>query len=254
MNHPPGRPEGARALEEASMNRLLVAAAAVIFSLAPALAQNAAPPATPASPPAASAATATPAAPAAGNLLDPKSLTEKAPATFVVRLDTSKGPVDIAVHRDWAPNGADRFYNLVKNGFFTNASFFRVVPGFMVQFGVPADPKVAIMWRSANITDDPVTQSNKRGYVTFATAGPNTRTTQIFINTADNPNLDKQGFAPFGMVVAGMAVVDQFYSGYGDGPPFGRGPDQSVLQAQGNDYLAKSFPKLDSIKTAAIQQ
>ncbi len=139
----------------------------------------------------------------AGDLSDPASLNEKAPAVYKAKFDTSKGSFVIEVHRDWAPNGADRFYNLVKNGFFNDARFFRVIEGFMVQFGINGDPKISAVWRDANIQDDPVKQSNARGMMTFATAGPNTRTTQVFINFGDNAGLDGQGFAPFGKVVVG---------------------------------------------------
>ena len=142
-------------------------------------------------------------------LRNPASLTEKAPATYKVNFDTSKGAFVVEVHRDWAPNGADRFYNLVKNGFYDDVRFFRVIPNFMAQFGIHGNPGVMAAWRPAQIKDDPVKQSNKRGTLTFATAGPNTRTTQLFINFGDNAALDKQGFAPIGEVVKGMDVVDK---------------------------------------------
>jgi peptidyl-prolyl cis-trans isomerase A (cyclophilin A) len=190
----------------------------------------------------------------AGNLSDPAALNAKAPATYQAKFDTSKGPFVIEVHRDWAPQGADRFYNLVKNGFFDNARFFRVIEGFMVQFGINGDPKIAAVWRDADIKDDPVKHSNERGTITFATAGPNTRTTQVFINFADNAPLDGQGFSPFGKVVSGMEVVDSLYSGYGEGAPNGNGPDQGLVQSQGNAYLEQDFPKLDFIKTATIAE
>jgi peptidyl-prolyl cis-trans isomerase A (cyclophilin A) len=190
----------------------------------------------------------------AGNLSDPAALNAKAPAVYQAKFDTSKGPFVIEVHRDWAPQGADRFYNLVKNGFFDNARFFRVIEGFMVQFGINGDPKIAAVWRDADIKDDPVKQSNERGTITFATAGPNTRTTQVFINFADNAPLDGQGFSPFGKVVSGMEVVDSLYGGYGEGAPNGNGPDQGRIQSQGNAYLEQDFPKLDFIKTATIAQ
>jgi peptidyl-prolyl cis-trans isomerase A (cyclophilin A) len=186
-------------------------------------------------------------------LRNPAALTEQAPALFKANFDTSKGLFVIEVHRDWAPLGADRFYNLVKNGFYDDARFFRVIPGFMAQFGIHGNPTVASAWRGAQIKDDPVKQSNKRGYVTFATGGPNTRTTQLFINFGDNAaSLDKQGFAAFGQVVSGMDVVDKIYDGYGEGAPRGRGPDQGRTQSEGNAYLTKEFPKLDYIKTATI--
>jgi len=187
-------------------------------------------------------------------LANPAALTEKAPATYKVRFDTSKGPFVVEIQRDWAPNGADRFYNLVKNGFFDDARFFRVISGFMVQFGINKDPKISAPWRAAQIKDDPVKQSNKRGYITFATAGPNSRTSQVFINFADNGGLDSQGFAPFGQVVSGMNVVDSLYNGYGEGAPRGRGPDQGRIQSEGNAYLNAEFPRLDFIKSATIER
>jgi len=184
---------------------------------------------------------------------NPAALNEPAPATYKAKFDTSKGVFVIEVHRDWAPNGADRFYNLVKNGFYDNARFFRVISGFMVQFGINADPKISTVWREARIKDDPVKQSNKRGLITFATAGPNTRTTQVFINFGDNAGLDRQGFAPFGQVVSGMNVVDALFSGYGEGAPSGQGPEQGRVQQEGNAYLIKEFGKLDYVKKATIE-
>jgi peptidyl-prolyl cis-trans isomerase A (cyclophilin A) len=190
----------------------------------------------------------------AGDLSDPASLNEKAPAVYKAKFDTSKGSFVIEVHRDWAPNGADRFYNLVKSGFYNDAPFFRVIEGFMVQFGINGDPKISAVWRDANIPDDPVKQSNGRGMMTFATAGPNTRTTQVFINFGDNAGLDGQGFAPFGKVVSGMDVVDSLFAGYGEGSPSGHGPNQGIVQSLGNAYLAKAFPKLDYIEKATIEK
>jgi len=187
-------------------------------------------------------------------LANPAALDEQAPATYNVKFDTSKGAFVITVHRDWAPAGADRFYNLVKNGFYDNARFFRVISGFMVQFGIHADPKVSAVWREARIPDDPVKQSNKRGLITFATAGPNTRTTQVFINFGDNGALDRQGFAPFGQVVSGMNVVDALFAGYGEGAPSGQGPEQGRIQREGNAYLTRDFAKLDYIKKATIEK
>jgi cyclophilin family peptidyl-prolyl cis-trans isomerase len=188
------------------------------------------------------------------SLLQPASLTEKAPDVYWAKFDTTKGSIVIKVSRAWAPVGADRFYNLVKNGFYNDASFFRVIPGFIVQFGISADPNVSQVWHDADIQDDPVKQSNVAGTLTFATAGPDTRTTQVFINLADNRSLDSQGFAPFGAVTEGMNVAQSFYSGYGEGAPMGSGPDQQLIQSQGETYLAKDFPRLDHIKSATILQ
>ena len=185
-------------------------------------------------------------------LANPAALNEQAPAAYKVKFDTSKGTFVVDIHRDWAPVGADRFYNLVKNGFYNNARFFRVISGFMVQFGINGDPALSSRWRTARIADDPVKQSNTRGMITFATAGPNTRTTQVFINYAGNSSLDGQGFAPIGQVTSGMNVVDALYSGYGEGAPSGAGPEQGRVQSEGNAYLTASFPKLDYIKSATI--
>jgi peptidyl-prolyl cis-trans isomerase A (cyclophilin A) len=191
---------------------------------------------------------------AQGNLGNPAAFTEQAPATYKARFDTNKGAFVIDVRREWAPVGADRFYNLVKNGFFDDNRFFRVISGFMVQFGINGNPQVSAPWRNAQIKDDPVKQSNKRGFITFATAGPNSRTTQVFINFADNAPLDTMGFAPFGQVSSGMDVVDQLYSAYGEGAPRGRGPDQGRIQAEGNAYLTKEFPNMDFVRKATIGQ
>jgi peptidyl-prolyl cis-trans isomerase A (cyclophilin A) len=197
---------------------------------------------------------ALPALAQSSKLANPAALTEQAPAQYKAKFETSKGVFVLEVTRAWAPRGADRFYNLVKNGFFDNARFFRVISGFMVQFGINGDPAVSAKWRDANIQDDPVRQSNRRGMITFATAGANTRTTQVFINFADNSNLDGMGFAPFGKVVSGMKVVDALYAGYGEGAPRGNGPDQGRLQAQGNAYLMKDYPRMDYIKKATIER
>jgi peptidyl-prolyl cis-trans isomerase A (cyclophilin A) len=191
---------------------------------------------------------------AQGNLATPAALNEQAPATYKAKFDTSKGVFVVDVRRDWAPNGADRFYNLVKNGFYDNVRFFRVISGFMVQFGINGDPNVSKVWREARIRDDAVKQSNKRGYITFATAGPNTRTTQVFINFGDNAGLDGQGFAPFGQVTTGMDVVDKINPEYGEGAPRGRGPDQGRTQMEGNAYLTKDFPRMDFVKKATIEK
>jgi peptidyl-prolyl cis-trans isomerase A (cyclophilin A) len=190
-----------------------------------------------------------------GKLASPAALNETAPATYKARFDTSKGVFVIDVQRDLAPNGADRFYNLVKNGFYDDNRFFRVISGFMVQFGINGDPKISTPWRGAQIKDDPVRQSNKRGFITFATSGPNSRTTQVFINFADrNAFLDSQGFSPFGQVTTGMNVVDSLFNGYGEGAPNGRGPDQGRIQFEGNAYLTKDFPNLDYVKKATIEK
>jgi peptidyl-prolyl cis-trans isomerase A (cyclophilin A) len=182
-------------------------------------------------------------------LLRAALLKDKAPETFQVKFTTTRGDFTVTVNRAWAPIGADRFYNLVKHRFYDNASVFRVVPGFVVQFGLSAYPPVSAAWKTAVLKDDPVTQSNKRGYLTFATAGPNTRTTQIFINLKDNAGLDRQGFSPFGVVDGqGMKVVEMLYDQYGDAA----GPDQDQIEAQGKPYLDKGWPKLDSIKAATL--
>jgi peptidyl-prolyl cis-trans isomerase A (cyclophilin A) len=180
------------------------------------------------------------------SLLNPASLKSKAPAIFKAKFTTTAGDFVFEVHRDWAPHGADRFYNLVRNGYFTNAAFFRVVPDFVVQFGLSADPAVNKVWDAAKIQDDPVVQSNKRGNLVFATAGPNTRTTQLFINYGDNTRLDGMGFAPFGTVVEGMDVVDKIFPGYRESPR------QDLITAQGDAYLKANFPKMDKIKLARI--
>lgn len=176
-----------------------------------------------------------------------------APAQFRVRFDTSRGPFTIELYRDWAPRGVDRFYELVQDNFFDDARFFRVVRNFVVQFGINKDPKVNSLWSRLNLPDDPVKQSNTRGTLVYATAGPNTRTTQLFINLANNRMLDSQGFAPFGKVVDGMSVVDSLYAGYGDMPPGGNGPDPSRIETQGNQYLIDHFGRLDYIKTTTVE-
>lgn len=180
------------------------------------------------------------------SLLNPASLRAQAPAVFKARFTTTAGDFVVEVHRDWAPLGADRFYNLVRRGYFTNAAFFRVVPGFVVQFGLNADPAINSAWKNADLQDDPVKQSNKRGTLVYATAGPNTRTTQFFINYGDNARLDGMGFAPFGTVTEGMEVVDKIYPGYGEQP------QQPLITQQGDAYISKNFPQLDKIKLARI--
>jgi len=189
---------------------------------------------------------------AAPSFADPAKLTEKAPDTFKVQFDTTKGKFTVEVTRSLSPNGADRFYNLVRSGFFQDIAFFRVIPGFMCQFGIHGDPAVSAKWREAAIPDDPVKGSNTRGTITFATAGPNTRTTQFFINFGDNSNLDGMGFSPFGKVIEGMDVVDKINGEYGEGAPRGTGPHQGRVQMEGNAYLKKDFPNLDYIKSVTI--
>jgi peptidyl-prolyl cis-trans isomerase A (cyclophilin A) len=185
-------------------------------------------------------------------LLQPASLKAKAPEEFSVKFETTAGAFTIKVTRAWSPNGADRFYNLVQHHYYDGAAFFRVLSGFMAQFGLSAYPEVNQAWEHADIKDDPLVQSNRRGYVTFATAGPNTRTTQLFINYGNNSSLDHQGFTPFGVVTDGMDTVDKFYSSYGEGAPEGHGPNQSLVGNRGRAYLEKYFPKLDSISSATI--
>lgn len=183
----------------------------------------------------------------AAKLRTPAQLTEKAPDVFKANFDTSKGPFVIEVHRDWAPNGADRFYNLVKNGYYDETRFYRVIPGFMVQWGIHGNPAVAKAWDGATIKDDPVKQSNKTGFVSFASLPtPNSRTTSLYINYGNNTNLDAMRFAPFGQVVSGMDVVTKINAEYREKP------DQQQMKARGNAYLTQSFPKLDYIKTATI--
>ncbi len=186
---------------------------------------------------------------------EPKAaIPEKAPDVFKVDLDTSKGLVVVEVHRDWAPIGVDHFYTLVKLGFYDGDRFFRYVRNFIVQFGINGDPKTNRVWANANLRDDPVKHHNVRGTLVYATAGANTRSTQLFINLRNNTSsLDSQGFDPFGTVVTGMDVVDRLYSGYGEMAPDGEGPDTGKLETQGNDYLMNHFPRLDFIKKATVE-
>lgn len=180
--------------------------------------------------------------------------TGPAPATFQVRFNTTKGPFTVMVHRDWSPRGADRFYELATMHYYDGNYFFRVLPNFIVQWGINGDPKVAKDWSVLTIADDPPKLSNKTGTVTFATSGPNSRSTQIFINLHDNAQLDSQGFTPFGEVSEGMEVVQNFYAGYGEGAPRGSGPDQNAITDIGNAYLEEHFPRLDHItKTQVIK-
>ena len=216
---------------------LLALSATILLHAQPAASQTAAKPARPS---AAHTATARP------SLLKPATLKAEAPPLYKVKFATTTGDFVVEVHRDWAPLGADRFYNLVRNGYFTNAAFFRVLPGFVVQFGLNASPAINKVWHDAAIQDDPATHPNTRGALVFASAGPNTRTTQLFINYNDNPKLDKMGFAPFGTVVDGMSVVDKIYPGHRETP------DQDQIVSKGDAYLKKEFPDLDKIKTATI--
>jgi peptidyl-prolyl cis-trans isomerase A (cyclophilin A) len=181
------------------------------------------------------------------DLLDPSKLKDKAPDVFKAKFTTSKGEFVVEVHRDWSPNGADRFYNLVKAGYYDDTRFFRAISNFMVQFGINGDSAVNSHWQNEGIPDDPVKQSNKRGYVTFAQRNvPGSRTTQVFVNYGDNSRLDGMRFAPFGQIVQGMEVVDAFYKGYGESP------DQGRIQGEGNAYLDKAFPQLDKTTHAEI--
>ncbi len=233
-----------------SVSKRVVAGAALILLIAMAVTAGAATKSK-AGTKGASAKSATKVDPA--KLLDPSKLTAKAPEVFSARFETSKGPFVIEVHRAWSPHGADRFYNLVSNGYYDDVRFFRVVSGFMAQFGIHGNPAVNKAWQPSTIDDDSVVESNKRGMVSFAMRGPGTRTTQLFINYVDtNARLDSMGFSPFGKVTEGMEVVEALYSGYGEGAPSGAGPAQNRLQAEGNTYLKSDFPQLDFIKTARI--
>jgi peptidyl-prolyl cis-trans isomerase A (cyclophilin A) len=190
-------------------------------------------------------------------LLDPAGaeMNQAAPESYRVLFSTSKGDFTIQVNRAWAPIGADRFYNLVRNGFYDDVRFFRVIRSprpFMAQFGISGDPAISKAWANANLKDDAVMTSNTRGRISFATAGPNTRTTQVFINFDDNSRLDAAGFSPFGEVITGMEVVDSLYADYGEGAPDGRGPDQSRMEAEGTPYITQGWPNLDYVKTARI--
>ena len=179
-------------------------------------------------------------------------MTPAAPQTFQVEFETSRGRFRVAAHRTWAPHGVDRFHELVESAFFDGVRFFRVIRGFMAQFGISGDPRVSALWQHRRIVDDPVVESNTRGRVSFASAGPGTRTTQLFVNLVDNQRLDAMGFAPIGEVVAGMEVVDRLHAGYGEGAPRGGGPVQGRIQAEGDAYLEREFPRLDSIARARI--
>lgn len=182
----------------------------------------------------------------------PAGLDLPAPDSFVVRFATTKGNFDVMVHRDWAARGADRVFWLARNGYYDGARFFRAVPNFVVQFGIAADPRMTAAFRTRRIADDSVSRSNVRGTLSFAAAGPNSRTTQLFINLRDNQRLDRLGFAVFGQVVAGMDVVDSLYTGYGEGAPRGKGPTQDRITGEGEPYLAREFPLLDQIRGVKV--
>jgi cyclophilin family peptidyl-prolyl cis-trans isomerase len=190
---------------------------------------------------------------ACGPMPSNEAKSPRAPDAYRVRFETTRGVFVIEVTRAWAPYGADRFYGLLQDHFYDGSRFFRVVPGFVAQFGLKGIVGKDLYWSQMTLPDDEVQQNNVRGTVTFAMAGPATRTTQVFINLRDNTYLDTRRFAPFAKVVSGMEVVDQLYGGYGDGPPNGKGPDQERIQQEGNGYLEKEFPKLDYIKTAKVQ-
>lgn len=182
----------------------------------------------------------------------PPADSERSPEGFRARFDTTRGEFIVEAHRAWGPHGVDRLYRLVTSGFYDGCRFFRVVDGFVAQFGLPGDPGLGAAWRGRTIPDDPVAVPNTRGRVTFAMAGPGSRTTQLFINYRDNSGLDGMGFAPVGEVVAGMEIVDRLHAGYGEGPPRGRGPDQRRIQREGNAYLDREFPRLDGIHRASV--
>lgn len=184
---------------------------------------------------------------------DKSALSAPAPALFQVRFETTQGPIVITVHRDWAPIGADRFYYLVRNGFFDGEQFFRVRANFIAQFGLNGDPAVIAAWKNRTMLDDSVRVSNLRGTLAYAMTGPNTRTTQIYFNLVDNARLDSQGFAPFAIVTSGMDAVLRLYSGYGENAGGGvRAGKQGLIEAGGNAYLSRAFPKLDYIKRATV--
>jgi peptidyl-prolyl cis-trans isomerase A (cyclophilin A) len=175
-----------------------------------------------------------------------------APDSFDVRFATTKGDFVVRARREWSPAGVDRFYHLVRFGYYDGNRFFRVIPGFVAQFGAHGDPRVFDAWRRRSLPDEPVHRSNDRGTLTFATSGPNTRSTQLFVNLDDNPPLDGIGFSPIAEVVEGMEVVDALYAGYGEGAPRGAGPDQARLTREGNRYLERQFPLLDAIDSARV--
>jgi peptidyl-prolyl cis-trans isomerase A (cyclophilin A) len=230
-----------------------VVLSSIVLTAATAAAQTSTKPAPkPAAPASAAPKPAAPAAPAPNRLLSPATLTAKAPEMFKVKFDTTKGPVVLVLHRDWAPKGVDRFYNMTRNGFFTGVRFFRVMPNFMAQFGINGNPAVNDAWEKARLADDPPNgKSNVRGILTYGTTGqPNSRGTQLFINYKDNSYLDKQGFVPIGEVVEGMEVVDMLYADYGAAPQ----NEQGTLVSQGNKFMQTKYPKLDYIKAATVEK
>jgi peptidyl-prolyl cis-trans isomerase A (cyclophilin A) len=187
-------------------------------------------------------------------LLDTSRSAEPAPETFRVRFETTKGPFVVQVHHAWAPWGVDRFYYLVKHGFYDSTAFFRVLPGYIAQFGISGNPAIAASWQFRLFPDDTARhQSNLRGRLTFANAGPQSRSTQLFINLRNNPNLD-QSYAPIGEIVEGIGVIDQLYSGYGEGPPAGTAPNQGRIFNEGTPYLKRDYPNLDYIVSARIEK
>lgn len=188
---------------------------------------------------------------AAGLLSDPGQADPRAPDRFVARFWTTAGGFDIEVTRDWAPRGADRFYRLVRGGYYDGSKIFRVIPGYIAQFGIAADPAVAKVWRFAYMPDEPQRHPCARGVVAFADRAPNTRATQVFVNLVDNPALDTGEFAPFGRVVSGMDVVDRL-RGYGRAGPQGERTDQSAIFDRGNAYLEENYPALETIHRAAV--
>lgn len=201
--------------------------------------------------PAPAAAPVVPTVPPSAALMDTTRSTERAPEVFRVRFETTRGPFVVEVHRGWAPFGADRLHYLVRNGFYDGTRFFRVLDGFMAQFGISSDPRITASWRGRRMPDDASKQSNVRGTISFANAGPASRTTQLFINFRDNKTLD-QNFAPLGKVVDGMSVVDSLWKGYGEGAPMGNGPEQERIMNEGENYLARDFPKLDRVIKASL--
>jgi peptidyl-prolyl cis-trans isomerase A (cyclophilin A) len=176
-----------------------------------------------------------------------------APDVYRVKFETSKGDFEVEVTKAWAPRGASHFYDLVTSGYYDGDRFFRVVRNFIVQFGISGDPAKNRMWGQTAIPDDPASQSNRKGTITYARLGPHSRTTQVFINLKDNGKaLDKEGFAPFGKVVSGMDVVESLYGFYGEVAPRGSGPDPNLIQVQGNAYLESRFPRLDYVRKASL--